>query len=223
MKSILSRPLAALAVAVVALLSLSSSASAANLSGFVVGHGENAHPRDLATETRVLLSGGQFSSMVTKDGKFRFTNVPEGTYLLEVQSPQYTYPTVKVTLAGKETKANLVSFGFDWSNNDNPLQFPLTLVPRGPTSFFIPREGFKISSLFANPMMLMMGFSVLMLFVMPKMMANMDAEQMDEMQGMQEDMQMPSFEMPDISATLAKFTTGASSSSPQIASGKKRQ
>jgi hypothetical protein len=48
---------------------------------------------------------------------------------------------------------------------------------------------------------------------------------MQEMQGMQDDMQMPSFEMPDISATLAKFTTGASSSStsPQIASGKKRQ
>ena len=44
---------------------------------------------------------------------------------------------VKVTLAGKETKANLVNFGFDWSNNDNPLQLPLTLVPRAPTTFFV--------------------------------------------------------------------------------------
>lgn len=52
-----------------------------------------------------------------------------------------------------------------------------------------------------------------------------DAESMEEMQGMQEDMQMPSFEMPDISATLAKFSTGGSSgsSSPQVTSGKKRQ
>ncbi|KAF9341865.1 ER membrane protein complex subunit 7 [Linnemannia elongata] len=224
MKSIFSRPIGALTVAVVALLSLSS-VSAADLSGYLVGFGENAHPRELSPQTRVLLSGGQYSSMINKDGKFIFTNVPEGTYLLEVQSPQYNYPTVKVTLAGKETKANLVSLGFDWSNNDNPLQFPLTLVPRAPTTFFIPREGFKISSLFANPMMLMMGASVLMLFVMPKLMANMDAEQMEEMQGMQDDMQMPSFEMPDISATLAKFSTGgaSSSSSPQVTSGKKRQ
>ncbi|OAQ33095.1 hypothetical protein K457DRAFT_107346 [Linnemannia elongata AG-77] len=224
MKSIFLRPIAALTVAVVALLSLSS-VSAADLSGYLVGFGENAHPRELSPQTRVLLSGGQYSSMINKDGKFIFTNVPEGTYLLEVQSPQYNYPTVKVTLAGKETKANLVSLGFDWSNNDNPLQFPLTLVPRAPTTFFIPREGFKISSLFANPMMLMMGASVLMLFVMPKLMANMDAEQMEEMQGMQDDMQMPSFEMPDISATLAKFSTGgaSSSSSPQVTSGKKRQ
>jgi len=202
-----------------------SSVSAADVSGYLVGFGENTHPRELSPQTRVLLSGGQYSSMITKDGKFTFTNIPEGTYLLEVQSPQYNYPTVKMTLTGKETKAILVSLGFDWSNNDSPLQLPLTLVPRAPTAFFIPREGFKISSLFANPMMLMMGASVLMLFVMPKLMANMDAESMQEMQGMQEDMQMPSFEMPDISATLAKFSTGgaSSSSSPQIASGKKRQ
>ncbi|KAG9064193.1 hypothetical protein KI688_003381 [Linnemannia hyalina] len=204
-----------------------SSVSAAELNGFLVGFGENAHPRELSPQTRVLLSGGQYSSMITKDGKFIFANVPEGTYLLEVQSPQYTYPTVKVTLAGKETKANLVSLGFDWSNNDNPLQLPLTLVPRAPTTFFVPREGFKLSSLFANPMMLMMGASVLMLFVMPKLMANMDSEAMEEMQGMQDDMKMPSFEMPDISATLAKFSTGgassSSSSSPQVTSGKKRQ
>ncbi|KAF9141460.1 ER membrane protein complex subunit 7 [Mortierella sp. GBA39] len=224
MKNIFSRPIAALTVAVVALLSLSS-VSAADLNGFLVGFGENVHPRELSPQTRVLLSGGQYSSMITKDGKFIFTNVPEGTYLLEVQSPQYTYPTIKVTLAGKETKANLVSLGFDWSNNDNPLQLPLTLVPRAPTTFFIPREGFKLSSLFANPMMLMMGASVLMLFVMPKLMANMDSEAMEEMQGMQDDMKMPSFEMPDLSATLAKFSTGgaSSSSSPQVTSGKKRQ
>ncbi|KAG0310634.1 hypothetical protein BGZ97_012430 [Linnemannia gamsii] len=225
MKSIFSRPIAALTVAVVALLSLSS-VSAADVSGYLVGYGENAHPRELSHQTRVLLSGGQYSSMITKDGKFTFTNVPQGTYLLEVQSPQYTYPTIKVTLGEKEVKANLVSLGYDWSNNDNPLQLPLTLIPRAPTTYFIPREGFKISSLFANPMMLMMGASVLMLFVLPKLMANMDPEAMEEMQGMQEDMQMPSFEMPDISATLAKFSTGgasSSSSSPQAASGKKRQ
>ncbi|KAF9933439.1 hypothetical protein FBU30_005473 [Linnemannia zychae] len=222
MMSIFSRTIAALLVAIIALLSVST-VSAARLSGFVVGYGENAHPRDLSTETRVLLSGGQYTSMITKEGKFNFPNVPEGSYLLEVQSPQYTYPAVRVTLSEKgEVKANLVTFGFDWSNNDNPLQLPITLIPRSPVTYFIPREGFRISSLFANPMMLMMGASVLMLFVMPKLMANMDAEAMQEMQGMQDDMQMPSFEMPDISATLAKFSTGASSS-PQLSSGKKKQ
>ncbi|KAG0199311.1 hypothetical protein BGX28_007382 [Mortierella sp. GBA30] len=164
--------------------------------------------------------------MITKDGRFTFPNVPEGSYLLEVQSPQYIYPTIKVIVSDKETRAHLVSLGADWSNNDNALQLPLSLVPRAPTSYFIPREGFKVSHLFANPMMLMMGFSVIMLFVMPKLMANMDPEAMEEMQGMQDATQMPNFEMPDIAATLAKFSTGGASSSSgsnaQQASGKKR-
>jgi hypothetical protein len=44
---------------------------------------------------------------------------------------------IKVTLGEKEVKANLVSLGYDWSNNDNPLQLPLTLIPRAPTTYFI--------------------------------------------------------------------------------------
>ncbi|KAG0234650.1 hypothetical protein BGX31_004498 [Mortierella sp. GBA43] len=153
--------------------------------------------------------------MITREGKFVFPDVPEGSYLLEVQSPQYIYPTVRLTVTGKETKAYLVTLGADWSNNDNIVQYPFLLVPRAPATFFIPREGFKISYLFANPMMLMMGFSVLMLFLMPKLMANMDPAALEEMQGMQDATQMPSFEMPDISATLAKFSAGGAS--PQAA------
>lgn len=47
-----------------------------------------------------------------------------------------------------------------------------------------------------------------------------DPEAMEEMQG-QEVPQMPNFEMPDIAATLAKFSTGGGS--PQPSSSKKRQ
>ncbi|KAG0260438.1 hypothetical protein BG011_001909 [Mortierella polycephala] len=163
--------------------------------------------------------------MITKDGKFLFPSVPEGTYLLEVQNPQYVYPSVRLIVTEGDTKAHVVSQGTDWSNNDYAMPLPLTLTPRAASSYFIPREGFKLSYLFANPMMLMMGFSVLMLFLMPKMMANMDPEAMQEMQGMQDAAQMPSFEMPDISATLAKFSTGGggSSGSQAATSGKKKQ
>jgi len=52
-----------------------------------------------------------------------------------------------------------------------------------------------------------------------------DPEAMEEIQGMQEATQMPAFEMPDIAATLAKFSTGGSSSPQPAASGssKKKQ
>ncbi|ORZ18426.1 hypothetical protein BCR41DRAFT_395679 [Lobosporangium transversale] len=205
------------------MLSLAASVvRAAQLSGIVVGPTEHFQPRDLSPRTRVILSGGEHTAMVMKDGRFTFPNVPEGSYLLQVESPQYLYPTIKVHVTEKESRAYMVSLGADWSNNDNSLQFPLTLAPRAAASYFIPREGFKLSHLFANPMMLMMGFSVLMLFLMPKLMANMDPEAMQEMQGMQDAAQMPNFEMPDIAATLAKFSTGNSGSSSP-ASAKKKQ
>ncbi|KAF9214821.1 hypothetical protein BGZ59_002881 [Podila verticillata] len=213
------RPILLLA-ALLASVSLSSLVSAFQISGNLNGLGENPHPKDLSIKTRVVLSGGEYSAMVSKEGRFTFPNVPEGSYLLEVQSSQYIYPTLKVIVAAKESRAFMVTPGADWSNNDNQLQFPLTLTPRAAASFFIPREGFKISHLFANPMMLMMGFSVLMLFVMPKLLSNMDPEAMEEMQG-QDAPQMPNFEMPDIAATLAKFSTGGGS--PQPSSSKKRQ
>mmetsp|Transcript_37525 Transcript_37525/g.65937 ORF Transcript_37525/g.65937 Transcript_37525/m.65937 type:complete len:102 (-) Transcript_37525:24-329(-) len=53
------------------------------------------------------------------------------------------------------------------------------------TVFFEKREGFQWSSLLMNPMAIMMGVTLLIMVVFPKMMANMDPEQLKEMQQMQ--------------------------------------
>ncbi|KAF8965004.1 hypothetical protein BGZ46_000670, partial [Entomortierella lignicola] len=151
-----------IAATIVALISLSTITSAVQISGVLLGTEENPHPRDLSPRTRIILSGGEYSAVITKEGRFTLPHVKEGSYLLQVQSPQYIYPTIKLIVTEKEARAHLVNTGTDWSNNDNPLQFPLALSPRGATSYFVPREGFKVSQLFANPMMLMMGFSVVM-------------------------------------------------------------
>ncbi|KAG0316004.1 hypothetical protein BGZ99_007133 [Dissophora globulifera] len=222
MKSILSpRRIVTYVAALATLISLlAPTVSAGQISGTINGQGENPHPRDLSSRTRVTLNGGKYTAMITKDGKFIFADVPQGSYLLEVQSPQYVYPTVRVVVTEKDPRAYLVSYGADWSNDNNIVQLPLALTPRAATEYFIAREGFKLQHLFANPMMLMMGFSVVMLFIMPKLMANMDPEAMEEIQGMQESTQMPAFEMPDIAATLAKFSTGNSGAA---GSAKKKQ
>ena len=49
-------------------------------------------------------------------------------------------------------------------------------------TFFEKREGFNWSGMLMNPMVLMMGFTLLIMVVFPKMMENMDPEQLKEMQ-----------------------------------------
>ncbi|KAF9352729.1 hypothetical protein BGX34_012007 [Mortierella sp. NVP85] len=114
---------------------------------------------------------------------------------MEVQSPQYIYPIIKLTITDKQPRAHLVTLGADWSNNDNILPFPLTLSPRAPATFFI-------------------------LFIMPKLMANMDPEAMQEVQGMHDS--VPNFEMPDFAETLAKYTTGGGGAGAGSSQAKKR-
>merc|ERR1712032_89062 len=69
------------------------------------------------------------------------------------------------------------------THNKLPLPVPLPLEPLvANLNFFEKREGFKISSILMNPMALMMGVTLVIMLVMPKMMANMDPEQLKEMQ-----------------------------------------
>ena len=53
-------------------------------------------------------------------------------------------------------------------------------------TFFEKREGFKVSGMLMNPMVIMMGVTMLLMVVFPKMMANMDPEQLKEVQQMQD-------------------------------------
>merc|ERR1711998_474216 len=64
------------------------------------------------------------------------------------------------------------------------IRQPLEPLVAKPT-FFEKREGFQWSAMLMNPMVLMMGFTLLIMVVFPKMMANMDPEQLKEMQSMQ--------------------------------------
>jgi len=72
------------------------------------------------------------------------------------------------------------------THSRQPLPFPLPLEPLvAKPTFFEKREGFNWGGMLMNPMVIMMGVTVMIMFVMPKMMANMDPEQLKEMQEMQ--------------------------------------
>jgi len=134
------------------------------------------------TEVRVVLNRGEYSAIPRQDGSFVFHALPPGGYHLEVYDTQRTWPTVRVDVSAK-TQGKMRAL---LTHNRLPLPFPIHIEPLVATpTFFEKREGFKISSILMNPMALMMGFTLLIMLVMPKMMANMDPEQLKEMQQMQ--------------------------------------
>ena len=158
--------------------------SAAELAERVLKTLEGRLSTELPLDTaRVTLNGGaQYSAIPRQDGSFKLHAVPPGTYLLEVMDTVSVWPTVRIevsaTAPGK-ARAHL-------THSRQPLPFPLPLEPLvAKPTFFEKREGFQWSQMLMNPMVIMMGFTVMIMFVMPKMMANMDPEQLKEMQSMQ--------------------------------------
>lgn len=50
------------------------------------------------------------------------------------------------------------------------LPYPVVLTPRAKNAYYVKREGFNIVSMLSNPMMLIMGFTAIMMFAMPYIM-----------------------------------------------------
>ena len=67
-------------------------------------------------------------------------------------------------------------------------QYPLRIQPNGQRGYFEQRPQVGLGYILRNPMMLMMLFSVGMMYLMPKMMENMDPEELKKMQEDQERM-----------------------------------
>jgi len=72
------------------------------------------------------------------------------------------------------------------------LPHPLLLTAHAKYEYFEPRMGFSLLGLLKNPMLLMMLFSGVLMFLMPKMMENLDPEQKEQMQRQMEMQSDPS-------------------------------
>ncbi|RZC61964.1 hypothetical protein C5167_023713 [Papaver somniferum] len=147
------------------------------------------------SNAKVLLNGGQRTSFLRPDGKSLFFqnsfsiklfsselyidtytyshNVPAGTHLIEVASVGFFFSPVRVDVSAR---------------NPGKVQAALTETRRGLTELVLEplkeehyyeiREPFNVMSLLKSPMGLMMGFMVVVVFLMPKLMENMDPEEL---------------------------------------------
>ncbi|CAB4266796.1 unnamed protein product [Prunus armeniaca] len=125
------------------------------------------------SNVKVILNAGQSVTFLRPDGFFSFHNVPAGTHLIEVTAIGYFFSPVRVDVSAR---------------NPGKVQAALTENRRGLNEFVLEplreeqyyeiREPFSIMSLVKSPMGLMVGFMVIVVFLMPKLVENMDPEEM---------------------------------------------
>ncbi|XP_044960204.1 ER membrane protein complex subunit 7 homolog [Hordeum vulgare subsp. vulgare] len=129
------------------------------------------------SNTKVILNGGQKVTFARPDGYFAFHNVPAGTHLIEVSSLGYFFSPVRVDISARNPGHIQAAL----TENRRVLN-ELVLEPLKEEQYYEMREPFNILSLLKSPMGMMVGFMVVMVFVMPKMMENIDPEEIKQAQ-----------------------------------------
>ena len=148
----------------------------------------------LTPATRVTIDGGAREAMVQADGSFVFRSLPAGSYLLEVFNPAFMFEPLRVDIDGQTHVVRAATAGIQSKSKSVPV--PMRITPLGFAQLFEVREQFNAMAMLSNPMVLMMGFSLMMMM----MMRNMDPEMMKEMQQQQREQMEQSQEM------MAKIT-----------------
>ncbi|XP_050220105.1 ER membrane protein complex subunit 7 homolog [Mercurialis annua] len=125
------------------------------------------------SNVKVILNGGQNITFLRPDGYFSFYNVAAGTHLIEVAAIGYFFSPVRVDVSARfpgKVQAALTETRRGLNE--------LVLEPMREEQYYEIREPFSIMSLVKSPMGLMVGFMLVVMFIMPKMMENMDPEEM---------------------------------------------
>jgi len=153
------------------------------------------------SNTRVLVEGGQYLGLIKSDGTFVVTNVPSGSYVVEVVNPKYVFEPARVDITSKgKIRARKVD---NIQHSKVTVSYPLKLKARSTANYFQKREQWRITDFIFNPMVLMMVLPLLLLMVLPKLINTQDPDTQKELQQSM-NLMSPRQNMPDASELLTK-------------------
>ncbi|KAK1920964.1 hypothetical protein DB88DRAFT_501687 [Papiliotrema laurentii] len=165
--------------------------------------------------SKVVLDHGSKTSLILADGSFVIHGVPDGEHLLQPIVPGYTLPTTLYTIAESSIHAQpYIPSRLPLPTSTPSMPLPIALVPH-PEDYYTAPQGVNILAMLKNPMVLMMLFSGVMMYALPKLTASMDldpdmakdmAETRKKMQGMQN---------MDFMESLSSMLAGESADSPK--------
>eukprot|EP00347_Sterkiella_histriomuscorum_P009388 403341402 len=146
------------------------------------------------SNTKVILNGGEFTGFVNNMGAFNIYVPKNGTYKLDVVNLNYHFESVIVEILNVDQndevakKRQIRAYMYNIkSGKDYKLVYPLQLEPSNRIQYFEIEEPFNPLVYLKNPMVLMVGVSAVLMFMMKRM----PKQELEDMQQMQKD-QMPS-------------------------------
>jgi ER membrane protein complex subunit 7 len=165
--------------------------------------------------TKVTLNHDDFVTYTrAHDGTFAIYNVPPGIHLLDVQSTTHHFSQVKIQLLKeKMSEPKCLEYSYPGASKqlmdcavvkaastaataaedvEAPAFVSVTLTTVAMYDYFEKRSGFSFYSILKNPMILMMVFSVGIMYFMPTMMEGLDPEEKARMKKQMEMQQDPS-------------------------------
>jgi len=179
---------------------------------------DNAASTGWQLMTHVMANGGEHYGFLREDGTFIISNVPSGSYMVEVVNPNYVYEPVRVEINSKgkfrARKVNLIQ-----TSQVIQVPYPLKMRPLAPFRYFQVREQWRLTDFLFNPMVLMMVLPLILIMVLPKIMN--DPETRKEMEQLNN---LTIYNMPEMSEVITSFLSGGEKQkSKAVKAAKKRQ
>lgn len=144
--------------------------------------------------TRITLNHDEYTTYSRRDGQFSIYNVVPGIHVLDIHSPTHHFSQVKCQFKPDAEEGKPVFSCLEYvypGAQKQVLGDKLDLTAWATYEYFEERRGFSIFSIFKNPMILMMLFTVGLMYFMPKMMEGLEPEERERMQKQMEMQQNP--------------------------------
>lgn len=149
---------------------------------------------------RLSVDGGVRVVYTRTDGSFVIPNLPVGTHIVETSLANVEFPAVRIDVSAKGdnrfraalndgsqkllVNAMSAAAAAEAASASHDGDVPMVIIDAvGKHQYFVPREEFSIMSIVKNPMVIMMLFSLGMVYVMPMI------SDQDEMRQQMKDLQ----------------------------------